>query len=85
MRESLRREIKDLCDLIVNSPPDTPIRGEIGSRAFELGHAPEILNAPLDEMKPSVRISKTVFLNEVIFDAIDKLMKELAQGEQNER
>jgi hypothetical protein len=35
---------KNLCDTIVGSPPETAIRGDIESRAFELGHHPCILN-----------------------------------------
>jgi hypothetical protein len=37
-------EIKRLCDIILNSPPDTPIKGEIESLAYTIGHCQEILN-----------------------------------------
>lgn len=38
-------EIKALCQLICNSPPETTIKGEIESRAFMLGHFPDVLNS----------------------------------------
>lgn len=38
-------EVKTLCQIICNSLPDTPIRGEIQSRAFMIGHYPDVLNA----------------------------------------
>lgn len=37
-------DIKRLCDLIVNSEPQTVIKGEIESLAFHIGHHPAVLN-----------------------------------------
>lgn len=38
-------EVNELCHLICGSSPDQTIKGEIESRAFALGHFPEVLNA----------------------------------------
>lgn len=43
--EAIFSKVKDLCNLICNSSPDTTIKGEIESKAFYLGHHPEILKA----------------------------------------
>lgn len=37
--EAIFSKVKDLCNLICNSSPDTTIKGEIESKAFYLGHA----------------------------------------------
>lgn len=47
----LRLEIKELCDLIVGSPPETIIKGEIESRAFYLAHHPSIMNGKTTQLK----------------------------------
>lgn len=44
MRSLPLKDIKRLCDLIVNSPPNTTIRGEIESIAFGIAQHPDILN-----------------------------------------
>lgn len=44
-------EVQHLCNKIVNSPPDTTIKGEIESLAFMLGHHPLVLNAPQKEIQ----------------------------------
>ena len=41
----LLRETQKLCSVICNNPPETPIKGEIESRAFSLAHDSRILNA----------------------------------------
>ena len=38
-------DVRELTNLIVGSPPETPIKGQIESLAFELGHYPYVLNA----------------------------------------
>ena len=38
-------DVRELTNLIVGSPPETPIKGQIESLAFELGHYPDVLNA----------------------------------------
>lgn len=43
--EDLHDEVKRLCDMIVNSPPDTTIKGKIESQAFGVAHHEFILNA----------------------------------------
>lgn len=37
--DNLKKRTEILCDLITGSPPETPIKGEIESLAFELGMA----------------------------------------------
>jgi hypothetical protein len=40
----LEKDVKRLCNLILGSPPDTTIKGEIESLAWKIGHHPSILN-----------------------------------------
>jgi len=39
----LLKEVNDLCQLIVGSPPDATIKGRIESLAFSIGHHPDII------------------------------------------
>ena len=43
--EGLHDEVKRLCDMIVNSHPDTTIKGKIESQAFLIAHHEFIINA----------------------------------------
>lgn len=38
-------DVRILCDLICNSKPETPIKGDIESIALDIGHYPQIMNA----------------------------------------
>ena len=40
----LYADVKELCDLIINSPPNTTIKGRIEELAFMIAHYDEILN-----------------------------------------
>jgi len=47
--KDLLEEVRELVSLIVNSPPETPISGEIESRALYIGHHPFVMNPTLFE------------------------------------
>ena len=38
-------EVQTLTNLIMGSPPETPIKGEIESQAFSLAHYDHVMNA----------------------------------------
>jgi hypothetical protein len=42
-------DVKELCNLITGSSPDTTIKGKIESLAFGLGHYPCVLNAKVKQ------------------------------------
>lgn len=42
--EGAFEEVRELCMKICNSPPETPIKGDIESMAYLLGHHPLIIN-----------------------------------------
>lgn len=43
VNEQLLTEVRELCSLICNSSPDATIKGEIESRAYALGHFPQVI------------------------------------------
>lgn len=51
MNNEILFEVKKLCDLIVNSKPETPIKGEIESLAFNISQHPDILNLNIQKFK----------------------------------
>ena len=43
--QALHAEVKELCDFICNSSPNTKIAGKIDTMAFSIAHHPFILNS----------------------------------------
>jgi len=51
----LLKDIRKLCHLITCSPSDTPIKGEIESLAFMIGHYQQVLNIPESKVDQNSR------------------------------
>lgn len=49
--EALLVEVRKLCKIIVDSHPNTIIKGEIESLAFYIGHHPFVMNGVIKEVE----------------------------------